>query len=117
MTIESATRISKNDAWTIELSVSNRGVAPFYYDWPVETVVLNGAQQPVATIENKIQLSKVLPEKTVTWQISVSQKQGAADDLKIGVRVPNLMPNGRSLRFANKEQSLDGDQWLVIDFK
>ena len=117
LTIETAARIFKNGEWTIELTVSNRGVAPFYYDWPVQTVVLDGDQQPIEKLYNEIHLTDVLPGKPTTWHIPLSQQHGETSDMTIGLRVPNPMPNGHPLRFANKEQSLNAEHWLVIDFE
>ena len=80
------------------LTVENRGVAPFYYDWPVE--LRNGK---VTVTDWK--LSEVLPGKPVVWRAKVVEGEGVA------IRVPNPMEGGRPLRFANAEYEAG---WLVI---
>lgn len=80
------------------LKIENRGVAPFYYDWPVEV-----RAGKVVTADWK--LSEALPGEPVIWKIKVPEKGS------IAIRVPNPMEGGRPLRFANKEYHKD---WLVV---
>lgn len=84
---------------TVSLTIENRGVAPFYYDWPVE-VEIDGKVQ---TTDWK--LSEILPARPQNWSI----QHPATGKLKL--RVPNPMKGGKPLRFANRNQ---GEEWLVV---
>lgn len=80
------------------LKVENRGVAPFYHDWPVEL-------RAGGILKTDWKLSKVLPGEPVTWRMKVPAKG------VIAIRVPNPMEGGRPLRFANKDYH---EGWLVL---
>jgi hypothetical protein len=81
------------------IRVENRGVAPFYYDWPV--VVRAG--RVIQTTDWK--LSGVLPGKPVEWRVPLNAKG------KVALRVTNPMEGGRALKFANEEYE---DDWLIL---
>ncbi|MGJ8655919.1 MAG: hypothetical protein ACSHX6_05650 [Akkermansiaceae bacterium] len=83
----------------LSLLVENRGVAPFYYDWPVE-VELDGK-----LIKTDWKLSGILPGEPRVWSIKMAAKSA------LKVRVPNPMNGGKPLRFANRSQ---GKEWLEI---
>lgn len=87
----------------LQLTVENRGVAPFYYDWPVELTV-GEAEKSVRT---EIKLSSVLPGKPVRWRVSAPKAS------RYLLKVPNPMPGGTPLRFANKEQREEGLEILL----
>lgn len=82
----------------MKLTVENRGVAPFYYDWPVE--LRSGKVR-----KTEWKLSKVLPGEKAVWTARVP------DAGEVAIRVPNPMLGGRPLQFANKEYR---DGWLVL---
>lgn len=83
----------------IRLTVENRGVAPFYYDWPVEIEVDGNVRA------TNWSLRGLLPGDQRTWSTQL------ASDSTLKIRVPNPMKGGKPLRFANVDQ---GDEWLVI---
>ncbi len=99
----------------VTLTVTNTGVAPFYYDWPVELAALDGSghPQPLGQVEGK--LTGILPGgPAATWRF-----QTAATRLPPGVhhlllRVPNPLPNGPPLRFANTTQDQHLPGWLSL---
>lgn len=86
----------------LALTVENRGVAPFYHDWPVE---LQSAGQKAIHSPESWKLSAILPGEPVTWKLK------AAKSSAYRVRIPNPMKGGKALRFANREQ---GAEWLEI---
>ena len=92
----------------LSLTIENRGVAPFYYDWPVEVrySAPNIRTQPLFP---NWKLSEVMPGQSVTWQT----KLGVSKGVKVRIRVANPMPGGKPLRFANAEMN---GQWLELSF-
>ncbi len=88
----------------LAITVENRGVAPIYHDWPVELVTgAEGQQEVVANFS----LAGLLPGQQRIWRTaSPAGSQGFT------LRVPNPMPGGKPLRFANREQQADG--WLPL---
>jgi hypothetical protein len=73
---------------TLTLTVENRGVAPFYYDWPVEL-------KAGKVIQTTWKLSEVLPGEPVKWTTQIPESG------EVFIRVPNPMKGGRDLKFAN----------------
>ncbi|MEM9283219.1 MAG: hypothetical protein AAGA96_15460 [Verrucomicrobiota bacterium] len=88
--------------WTgkeLNLTVMNLGVAPFYYDWPVEIEVGGEIRK------TDWKLSGILPDAPRTWSMEMAEK------VEIRLRIPNPMKGGKPVRFANRYQ---GKEWLVI---
>lgn len=90
----------------IALTIENRGVAPFYQDWPVKLALIS--REKTILKDTPWKLAGLLPGQTRTWRASVPKRQ----DQRVAIAVPNPMPNGKPLRFANKEQ---GPLWLVLE--
>lgn len=85
-------------AGVVEIEVQNRGVAPFYHDWPVEFAAGD-------RIVARFDLRGILPGESRVWSV---------DDAGEGpyrLRVLNPMKGGKPLRFANREQ---GEEWLTL---
>jgi len=92
----------------LSLTIENRGVAPFYYDWPIEVrySAPNIRTQPLFP---EWKLSEIMPGESTTWKVDLS----TAVDLKVRIRIANPMPGGKPLRFANAEMN---GQWLELNF-
>lgn len=95
----------------IQIQVANRGVAPFYYPWRAEAGLFDPAGKAVRTVQMEGTIDGILPGSpprtlTARFSKSLAPKKG----WKVGIRVPNPMKGGKSLRFANK---LEGD-WLML---
>lgn len=82
----------------ISITVENRGVAPFYHDWPAE---LFAGSQKVSEFD----LRKILPGQTKIWK-TTTKLNGPFQ-----LRVRNPMSGGKPLQFSNQEQ--DGE-WLKL---
>ncbi|MDA7536614.1 DUF4832 domain-containing protein [bacterium] len=95
------------DGSTLVLQIENRGVAPFYHDWPVE---LRYSAPNIRTkpLFPEVKLSTILPGKPTEWRIELGAKA-----TQFQLRIVNPMKGGVPLRFANEEQ---GDEWLQVTF-
>lgn len=92
------------EAGGLVVSIENRGVAPFYWDWQVELEVVEGGSSRV--IKQSGLLTGILPDESRDWCFD---GVGAADRLRL--RVSNPMMGGKPLRFANEEQK---GEWLEL---
>lgn len=100
---------------SLTLSVTNTGIAPFYYDWPVELGFLDAAGTGLITRRTDWRLTTIVPgEPSATWRGNVSTTGLPAGEQRVLLRVPNPMPGGRPLRFANQDQDRDLDTWLTL---
>ncbi len=118
LTIQSATLSGGTGERSVSLTIVNRGVAPFYYNWPVETVLLDRNNQTVSVLSNNWKLAGVMPGGAQKWTVNLPLLRDAIDvPVRIGIRVPNPMRGGIPLRFGNQSQMLDGAGWMIVDFE
>jgi hypothetical protein len=111
----SSAAISTTSPWHVSLAVTNSGVAPFYYDWPVELGVLDSEGRLAATWRMDWRLTQVMPvEPSTRWQITLDLSHLASGRYRLLLRVPNPMPGGYPLRFANQTQDAHVQGWLTV---
>lgn len=95
------------DEQVLHLTIENRGVAPFYYDWPIE-LGFSAPKVRTQSIFVPEKLSTILPGEAMSWGVKLPTKP-----TQIRLRIPNPMEGGKALRFANQE--CKGD-YLQVDF-
>ncbi len=99
----------------VELSITNHGVAPFYYDWPVELGLLDSKGALGTTWTTDWKLTRVQPDEApVRWQCHAHLAALMPGTYRVLLRVPNPMAGGRPLRFANLAQDRDLPGWLTL---
>jgi hypothetical protein len=99
----------------ISLQIQNTGVAPFYYNWPVQLGVLNSSDTLVQTWTTPWMLTSILPSPTnALWNYTQSSYGLAAGQYKLLLRVQNPLTNGVSFHFANQAQDADVVGWLTL---
>jgi hypothetical protein len=98
----------------VRVRIENRGVAPFYHDWPVELGLLDAEGRAHRTWKSGWTLTGILPGAS-------AEREATADlppdvlNLRVALRVPNPLPNGLPLRCANREQQPSGEAWLGLE--
>ena len=93
----------------VSIEIENRGVAPFYQDWPIELKI--GSLRHATTWR----LSEIQPDtdKPTNWKTIVPLDSDLpAGTHSLQMRAIPPLKNGLPLRFANKEQQADG--WLEL---
>jgi len=106
---------SRDRVLPIALTVTNTGVAPFYYDWPVELGVLDSQTQIVARWRPNWKLSDIVPgEAASVWRYQGEVKGLPPGAYQLLLRVVNPLPNGVPLRFANQSQDRPLPGWLTL---
>lgn len=96
---------------SVTISIENRGVAPFYYQWPVELVGLSADNREISSVATNWKLPAVMPDQQPqewTAELSLFDSLFDGDIEKVAIRVPNPMPGGKPIRFANQSQRSDG---------
>lgn len=104
----------EKESLRVALTIENKGVAPFYYAWPVELALAKETGEIVATHPTAWSLQGILPGKPANWE-----QQFPTHNLKPGkyallLRAVNPLPNGRPLRFANATQDRPRKGWLSL---
>ncbi len=104
-----------NGKLDVAVTITNTGVAPLYYDWPVELGALDDEGKLVATWRTDWKLAAIQPgEPATVWTFSTNTgalKRGTGQLL---LRVPNPLPNGPPLRFSNQTQDQHSPGWLTL---
>ena len=97
----------------VSVTVTNRGVAPFYADWPVRVIaVRSDGDESVA--ELPFALNNVLPGTTATRSVKLDFANLASGEIKLLLGIPNPLKGGRPIRFANTDQDRDRAGWLTL---
>ncbi|MEK5645618.1 hypothetical protein BK138_30125 [Paenibacillus rhizosphaerae] len=113
----SSVQLADSSASSLQVGVKlqNKGVAPFYYNWPVEFGVLNASDVWVKSLGTADwNLTSVLPGGT-DYAFSFSANHNLAPgDYKLVMRVVNPLAGGKTLRFANTRQDANKDGWLTL---
>ncbi len=97
------------------IAIENRGVAPFYRNWPVHIGLISedGTIARQAVIDGRI--DGLLPDDPARiWNATLDVSGLPPAVYTAGLRVPNPMPGGHPVRFANAEQDADAEQWLSL---
>ncbi|MEL6108766.1 MAG: DUF4832 domain-containing protein [Planctomycetota bacterium] len=98
----------------LALEIENRGVAPFYYEWKAQWGLLRDGKV-IKTFPASGRLKELLPDDTPRrWSDSLDLSPVAGGNYVIAVKVPNPMPGGFSMRFANETQDADAVGWLSL---
>lgn len=106
--------VHEKDMLRISLKVENRGVAPFYYDWIAEYGLIDNGKV-IKSTKSSGTLTGLLPgDKPREWNDKCDLSGVPSGSYTLAVRVPNTLPNGLPLRFANATQDRDADGWLSL---
>jgi hypothetical protein len=98
----------------INVTISNSGVAPFYYDWPVQLGALNISNVLTQFWTMPWSVSSLHPGDNTIWNYSQTNHGLAPGQFKLLMRVANPLTNGVPLRFANQTQDADLAGWLTL---
>ena len=105
---------AERNSLKISLEVENRGVAPFYYDWKAEYGLLLDGKVTKTTVSSG-KITGLLPgEQAREWNDTLDLSNVPRGTYMLAVRVPNTLPNGLPLRFANATQDQDVAGWLSL---
>jgi hypothetical protein len=98
----------------VSVRVANRGVAPFYYDWPAELAVVDGQGRIVRRWRTTWSMAGIQPgSDPATRSARINTHGLRAGRYDVVLRVPNPLPNGTPLRFANAGQD-NHSGWLTL---
>ena len=108
-------RVAEPDSLPIRFELTNRGVAPFYADWPLELAVLDEGGTIADRQPSTGALIGLLPgdqDRVIDDRLGLGGL--APGPYRVLLRVVNPLPGGLPLRFANADQDVDLDGWLTL---
>lgn len=111
--------VNANGPLSVSIRLENRGVAPFYYDWPVELGVVDASGQMVASWKTDWKITGILPAAAgaspYTELSDTRPASGLAKgEYKLVLHVVNPLKDGKALKFANATQDQDLAGWLTL---
>lgn len=99
----------------VEASLRNTGIAPFYYDWPLELAVLDANRRIVHAERTAWSLAGQQPDDDDRrWRHTIPGGTLEPGRHTLLVRVVNPLARGLPLRFANATQDADLAGWLTL---
>ena len=98
----------------ISVDILNTGVAPFYYNWPVQLAALNNSGEIVQTWTTPWNLSLLIPGTNTVWTYAQTNPGLPIGQYTLLMGVQNPMTNGIPLRFADTTQDADLTGWLTL---
>jgi hypothetical protein len=97
------------------IEVENRGVAPLYHDWRPELALLDASGKAVGVTPLQGRLTGLLPgEPARRLEESLNASELPAGTYQLALRVPNPLPKGNPIRFANASQDAHTPGWLTL---
>ncbi|WP_431278399.1 DUF4832 domain-containing protein [Leifsonia poae] len=99
---------------TVGLTISNVGVAPFYYDWPIKVAYVDSHGTVVKSTTTNWHVSDIASGSTKTFTAALDLSGVAPGTYKLVAQVANPLSNGIPIRFANATQDTVKDGWLTL---
>ena len=97
----------------VSVTVTNRGVAPFYVGWPVRLMAV-GSAGGESVAELPFALNTLLPADTDTQSATLDLAKFSSGEITLLLGIPNPLKGGPPLRFANADQNSDRPGWLTL---
>ena len=99
--MEHASSVNAGDELDISITVENKGVAPFYFDWPLVCYLINSSDSVAFQQTLGIDIRDWLPgEQTNTSTVVIPSNLFHADyEIKLAITDPNT--NQPGVMFAN----------------
>jgi len=85
----------------LSITITNRGIAPFYARWPVRLTTVDSAGRELTT-NLPFNLTTLLPGSAAdTRSVTLNLAQTPAGEVTLLLHCPNPLKTGRPVRFAN----------------
>jgi hypothetical protein len=97
----------------VAVTLTNRGVAPFYANWPVRLMAVNAAGGEVA-VALPFRLHELLPATANTQSGTLNLSSFSAGPVRLFLGIPSPLPGGRPVRFANQNPDDSRPGWLTL---
>ena len=97
----------------VSVTITNRGVAPFYAGWPVRLMAVGSAGGEMVA-ELPFALKTLIPANSDTRSTAFTLAEIPSGEVTLLLGIPNPLKGGRSFRFANAEQDRDRAGWLTL---
>lgn len=100
---------------TVGAAIRDTGIAPFYYDWPVQVAAVDVHGEVARTWTTDWKLTGVEPgDPASRFTAELAARGLAPGRYTLVLRAENPLPDGVALRFADRDQDATLDGWLTL---
>lgn len=100
-------------ALDVSVTITNRGIAPFYANWPVRIVVI-GSDGGESVAKLPFALNKLLPATDDAQSVTLDLAKFRSGEVKLLLGIPNPLKGGKPFRFANLDTEPVRPGWLTL---
>jgi hypothetical protein len=97
----------------VSITITNRGVAPFYANWAVKLMAV-GPSGGEMSVQLPFALNTLQPETAATASGTLDLSKCPSSEIKLFLGIPNPLKSGRMLRFANADAEPVRAGWLTL---
>lgn len=98
---------------TLSATITNTGVAPFYYPWTVQLLATNTTAHTSAMTNTSWDITTIVPgDGSQTFTATLTNPP--AKPYVLTMRVVNPMVSGKQLKFANANQDATITNWVTL---
>ncbi len=108
-----ATATLQGRALKVSVTLTNRGVAPLYANWPVRLMAV-GPSGVESVTDLPFVLKTLWPAATDTQSVTLNLEKFASGEAKLLLGIPNPLKGGKPFRWANVGQDRDRAGWLTL---
>ena len=108
-----ATALLSGRILDVSVTLTNRGVAPFYANWPVKLLAVDAAGGELE-LRLPFALNQLLPSAADTQSGSLNLSSIPAGPVRLFLGIPSPLPGGRPVRFANLNPDESRPGWLTL---
>lgn len=99
---------------TVGVRMRDDGVAPFYYDWPLQVGAVDQGGRLVKSWDTSWRLTTVTPDAPQEWTSDLDTAELPPGQYTMVLRAATPLPGGADLRFANAGQDTTLSGWLTL---
>jgi hypothetical protein len=99
---------------SVGVRIQDLGVAPFYYDWPLQIAAVDGHGHIVRTWTTPWRLTAITPGSAQQLTATLADAGLRPGGYTLLLRAANPLPQGVALRFADAAQDTTLPGWLTL---
>jgi len=102
------------DELSVHVQIENRGVAPFYADWPITLALVDAGGHLQGQATTSWRLATIASGSQAEFGGGIETDGLEPGEYTVVMQGTNPLPNGQPVEFANADQNAAVDGWLSI---
>ena len=114
--VDHPAEVTKGEEVTMSITVENKGVAPFYFDWPLVLYLIDESGEAVLTHSTSIDIRNWLPGERISEDTFTVPASLASAEYQIKLAILDPANDKPAIRFANTDRDEQG-RYLISKIK